>query len=68
MHGAQLERIVADTELSLFAACLPGLEPWLQREVEELGASDVRAVPGGVEFGSKRDHKGVRKEILQCNL
>lgn len=62
MHGAQLERIVADTELSLFAACLPGLEPWLQREVEELGASDVRAVPGGVEFVGKR------REMYRANL
>jgi putative N6-adenine-specific DNA methylase len=32
-----------------FAACLPGLEPWLEREVRDLGL-DARPLAGGVAF------------------
>ena len=35
--------------LALFAACQPGLEPLLAREVSALGA-EAREVPGGVEL------------------
>jgi putative N6-adenine-specific DNA methylase len=34
---------------ALFAACQPGLEPLLAREIESVGA-EAREVPGGVEF------------------
>lgn len=38
------------TEYTIFMACLPGLEPLLLTEAQELGFSDARALPGGVEF------------------
>lgn len=38
------------SSLSLFAACVPGLEPLLLREVAELGAIDPKITPGGVAF------------------
>ncbi|MCB9918615.1 MAG: hypothetical protein H6832_09450 [Planctomycetes bacterium] len=34
----------------LFASCLPGLEPLLDRELDELGIGARKIVPGGVEF------------------
>lgn len=40
-------------EHAWFAACPPGLEPVLAREVEGLGLSKARPVPGGVEFEGK---------------
>jgi putative N6-adenine-specific DNA methylase len=38
-----------DAPLSLFAACLPGLEPLLAAELRTLGV-EPRQVPGGAEF------------------
>lgn len=40
--------------LSIFAACAPGLEPWLARELERLGAPEANAIAGGVEFPGDR--------------
>ncbi|MCA8941625.1 MAG: class I SAM-dependent RNA methyltransferase [Planctomycetes bacterium] len=39
-----------DERLGVFAACAPGLEPWLLEELEGLGVERARAVPGGIEF------------------
>jgi putative N6-adenine-specific DNA methylase len=36
-------------ELDLFVACAPGLEPWLARELSDLGVESPAAVAGGVE-------------------
>lgn len=53
---------MADTDLSLFAACLPGLEPLLLGELEELGVRGAQIVPGGVEF------TGGCRELYRANL
>lgn len=47
---------------SLFAACLPGLEPLLVAELTELGVSDARAEAGGVTF------TGDARTLYRANL
>ncbi len=47
---------------TLFASCLPGLEPLLARELEGLGALEPRPVPGGVGF------RGHRRVLHRANL
>ena len=51
-----------DPRIRLFAACAPGLEPFVAGELQRLGASDIRATPGGVEFG------GSRRDLYAANL
>ncbi len=41
-----------DGAVDAFAACAPGLEPLLAAELGELGVSESRVVPGGVEFAA----------------
>jgi putative N6-adenine-specific DNA methylase len=48
--------------LDLFAACLPGLEPWLEEEVRSLEPEHARAVAGGVEL------RGGRALLYRCLL
>lgn len=57
-------------ELPLFAACLPGLEPLLVRELQTLGAAPRRE-PGGAAFAGDLDlllrahlHLGVASHVL----
>ncbi len=51
----------ADT-LSVFAACAPGLERFLARELLALGVTEPRVVPGGVEFD------GGLRDVYRANL
>ena len=48
--------------LSLFAATLPGLGPFAAQELWELGAANVKSVPGGVEF------RGTPRDLYRANL
>ena len=48
--------------LLLFAACAPGLEPFVAQELSRLKMPAVRAVPGGVEF------RASQRELYRANL
>ncbi|NIQ97414.1 MAG: class I SAM-dependent RNA methyltransferase, partial [Desulfuromonadales bacterium] len=48
--------------LSLFAVAAPGLEAICAKEMRALGLSEVREVPGGVEFC------GELSELYRANL
>ena len=52
--------------MRLFAACLPGLEPFLIDEVQAIGATSVRKVDGGVAFEGGRE--AVYRANLECGL
>ena len=43
---------MSETPLAAFAACAPGLEPYLEHELRQLGVGDVRRLAGGVEFAA----------------
>jgi putative N6-adenine-specific DNA methylase len=49
-------------QIEIFAATTPGLEAVCARELEQLGISSPRSVPGGVEF------RGELREIYLANL
>ena len=49
-------------DYSLFAVSAPGLEPYTARELQRLKMSDVKAIPGGVEFC------GARSDVYRANL
>lgn len=48
--------------MELFAACAPGLEPYLEGELRALNVAGVRAAPGGVTF------RGGLAELYRANL
>src|SRR5689334_534001 len=48
--------------MRFFAACAPGIEPLLAREVAELGVAGARIVAGGVEY------EGDLETLLRSNL
>ncbi len=57
--------------LNLFAACAPGLEPWLARELDSLGIGGGVAEPGGVAFSDTPSgmarvclHSGLANHLL----
>lgn len=50
------------TGLRFFAASAPGLEPLLEREVRAIGAREVAAVAGGVDF------EGDAETMMRANL
>lgn len=48
--------------MELFAACAPGLEPYLERELRALGIASLNAAPGGVTF------RGGLSDLYRANL
>ncbi|MFH0943764.1 MAG: THUMP domain-containing protein [Planctomycetota bacterium] len=65
ISGRKTSKKIAASErasLSLFAACLPGLEPLLLNELVPLGAGRSEIVPGGVRF------VGDRSVLYRANL
>ncbi len=53
-------------KLSLFASCAPGLEPWLEREIQELGTGAIAAE--SLPTSIVQDAGGVRFEGDQWTL
>jgi len=54
--ASNVEFLDPNGPLRLFLVCHPGLEPWLSEELVELGYSNHRIVPGGIELvGHWRD-------------
>src|SRR5690606_14728205 len=51
---------------SLFAACAPGIEPLLEKELRALGLRSARAEAGGVSFTS--DLRGIVRAHLGAGL